>query len=535
MSEKIYNLLDEKWILATDDNGNIQEYSIPEIFEHAHELKALAGDIPQQDVVMLRFLLAIMYAVYLRNDENGNPSKTDDPKEMYGRWKALRDKQKFDIKTIKKYLESYRNRFYLFHPTRPFYQAPITKGTDYEASKLNGTLSESSNKPRLFKPTTVKKSLSMEFDKAARWLMYLHAYDDTSSKPTIRGANMPSCGAGWLGKIGPIYADGRNLFETLMLNLVLVDSEECVFPDGVATWEPEECHTDERTPIPTPTSPLEILTLQSRRVLLQRKQDKVTGYKLMGGDIVAKENAIIEQMTMWRKTDSGDLVPKRLDPSRFLWRDYPSLLAITDNETEGRKPGIISWLSALEYRGIINDSTVSFHCTGISYGDKDFFVDDLIDDNIRFNAKLLNKFNDSWNNRIAEAIKRTDDCVKIYGSFVADVAIVSGMDEEAGPKVFQNARGLAFASLDQPFRQWLSSITPSGDEESQFNSWNSVLEKKILSMGQEVAESAGPMAMKGKPADPSKPNDPPQNVFAKYKMFRGKIMKKTRRNEDDQS
>ena len=388
LSEKLYNLLDEGWILATDDDGNVKGYSVPEIFEHAHEIKALAGDIPQQDVVVLRFLLAVLYAVYLRNDAEGNPSETDDPEEMYGRWKTLWDKRRFDARAIGRYLEGYRDRFYLFHPTRPFYQAPISKGTVYEASKLNGALSESSNKPRLFKPVSVRESTSMEFAEAARWLLYLHSYDDTSSKPTVRGANMPSCGAGWLGKIGPVYADGRNLFETLMLNLVLVDADESVFPDGVATWEPEECCTDERTPIPTPNSPLGILTLQSRRVLLQRDQDKVVGCRLMGGDIVAKENAVIEQMTMWRKTDSGDLVPRRLDPSRFLWRDFPSLLAVNSGEVKGRKPGIVSWLGALEYRKLIDDAMVSFHCTGVAYGDKDSVVDDLVDDSVRFNAEI---------------------------------------------------------------------------------------------------------------------------------------------------
>ena len=36
-------------------------------------------------------------------------------------------------------------------------------------------------------------------------------------------------GAGWLGKLGYIQAQGNNLFETLMLNLTLLQ-------DGVKLW-----------------------------------------------------------------------------------------------------------------------------------------------------------------------------------------------------------------------------------------------------------------------------------------------------------
>ncbi len=531
LSEKLYNLLDEGWILATDDDGNVKEYSVPEIFEHAHEVRALAGDIPQQDIVVLRFLLAVLYAVYLRNDAEGNPSETDDPEEMYSRWKTLWDKRRFDARVIGEYLEEYRDRFYLFHPTHPFYQAPISKGTVYRASKLNGALSESSNRFRLFKPVSDKESASMGFAEAARWLLFLHSYDDASLKsPSSSDAHLPPCGVGWLGKIGPICADGCNLFETLMLNFVLVDADGCVFPSGVAVWELEKCRVDERTLIPTPDSPLVILTLQSRRVLLQRNQDRVIGYQLLGGDIVAKENAVIEQMTMWRKTASGDLVPRCLDPSRFLWRDFPSLLATSDGDA-GRKPGIVSWLEVLIYKNFINDGAVFFRCAGVVYGRNSGALEDLISDNVRFNSNLLGRVNGEWRGRIFDAIEKTDSCVEIFGGFAADVAIMSGMYKERSSKVFQSACETAFARLDQPFRRWLSSVDPSDDIEIQFISWDRILEKQILSMGSEMIKSAGPLAMKNRSEKQSKNHS--MNIFSEFRKFKNRVFKKIRGNRDD--
>lgn len=55
----------------------------------------------------------------------------------------------------------------------------------------------------------------------------MNGYDDTSAKP--KGKGLPSVGAGWLGKLGYIQAQGNNLFETLMLNLTLLK-------DGVELW-----------------------------------------------------------------------------------------------------------------------------------------------------------------------------------------------------------------------------------------------------------------------------------------------------------
>lgn len=123
-------------------------------------------------------------------------------------------------KPIYDYLESYRERFWLFHPTRPFWQVPTAAiGTQYTAAKLNGELSESSNKVRLFPVRTGEDKSTVSYAEAARWLLYVNGFDDTSAKP--KGKGLPSTGAGWLGKLGLITAKGDNLFETLMLNFVI--------------------------------------------------------------------------------------------------------------------------------------------------------------------------------------------------------------------------------------------------------------------------------------------------------------------------
>lgn len=67
----------------------------------------------------------------------------------------------------------------------------------------------------------------------------MNGYDDTSAKP--KGKGLPSVGAGWLGKIGFIQAQGDNLYETLMLNLTLLrDSRECWGESNSAILSPAQ-------------------------------------------------------------------------------------------------------------------------------------------------------------------------------------------------------------------------------------------------------------------------------------------------------
>ena len=67
------------------------------------------------------------------------------------RWSALWQLGHFPAEPVRDYLEQWKDRFWLFHPTHPFWQVPQAKiGTEYGAAKLNGEMSESSNKLRLF-------------------------------------------------------------------------------------------------------------------------------------------------------------------------------------------------------------------------------------------------------------------------------------------------------------------------------------------------------------------------------------------------
>ena len=219
MADKEFNLLDESWIRVMTKEHKIVELSLMDLLIHSQEYADFAGELEQQDIAVLRLGLATLHTIFSRYDLDGAPKKLTNAEMARKRWRNLWNRGSFPESVIKQYLEQYRERFWLFHPEKPFYQVnEAKKGTEYTAAKLNGEISESSNKIRMFATRAGEKKQQLTYAEAARWLLFINGYDDMSAKPRKKG--LPSPGAGWIGRLGIVEAVGHNLFETLMLNLV---------------------------------------------------------------------------------------------------------------------------------------------------------------------------------------------------------------------------------------------------------------------------------------------------------------------------
>ena len=501
MSNTEFNLLYEPWVVVITNQGEQKEVSLLDAFEHAHEYRSLAGELPTQDFAVLRLLLAALYATFMRADVDGKPDKVDSADKALLRWKQLWDAGVFPLKAIKARLIPYEDRFYLFHPERPFYQvASLAQGTEYSAAKLIGDLSESGNKPRLFPLRTGNAKECLSNAEAARWLLYLNAFDDTSAKPSVRGAGLPSVGAGWLGKLGLVAIEGKTLFETLLLNFVLLNENGDVFGASKATWELDDAHQKERVPIVLPTDPLELLTLQSRRILLKRESGLVVGYLLLGGDFFEKENAFIEQMTTWRKdtTTKTDIYnPRRHREARQVWREFSALLAQTSEAQ--RRPGIVSWMATLRTEGLIEQKLFKLRIAGIQFADKDFYVDGIISDSLTMSTSLLTNLGSGWIDEIASLLDTTEKCVWWLGVLAQDIALALGNDDErnrAGVKAAAQER--AYFALDIPFRTWLAQLEPETDTHTEKQeAWLVEMRGIILNIGDDLVEEAGEQAIVG--------------------------------------
>ena len=498
-----FNLLQEPWIRVRMRDYTVKEVSLTDALLHAQEYVDLAGEMPTQDAAMLRLLLAVLHTVFSRVDAKGDPAPLVTTDKALLRWGELWKLGHFPEQPLSDYLDKWQERFWLFHPERPFWQVPEAKiGTEYAASKLNGELSESSNKLRLFSAYAGNGKAELSYAQAARWLLSVNGYDDTSAKP--KGKGLPSVGAGWLGKLGYIQAQGKNLFETLMLNLTFLQDAAKLWGENHPCWELDVSRSAERTEIALPDNPAQLLTLQSRRLLLHRQGAKVVGFTLLGGDFFPRENAFAEQMTVWRdqdpkqskKTGTYTFVPSRHDPSRQFWREFPAVFC---EEGGGmRKPGVVRWEELLQSdqgRQLDRRRMVCFRISGMKYGDKDFFVNDSFSDSLTFQAELLEALKKPWRTKITTEIGNCERAAKIVGHLAQNLALAAG---GGGDVDSESARAQFYFRIDQPFRRWLQSIDPEmDDQDEKMAQWQEQAHQIAKELGRQMVEQAGAAAFVG--------------------------------------
>lgn len=513
-----FNLLDEPWIRVLTEDHRIEEVSLPDALIHAHQFVGLAGEMPTQDFALLRLLLAILYAVFGRCDTQGQESPVADADSALDRWEELWSLKALPEQPVRDYLSKWRDRFWLFHPQHPFWQAPSAgEGTSYGAGKLNGAVSESENKLRFFRSRSGEQLKTLSFAEAARWLLFLNGFDDNSAKP--KGKNLPSPGTGWLAKISPVMTEGDNLFETLLLNLVMLRDGAEPWKSFVPVWELDEHPWKERQQITVPDDPAALLTLQSRRLLLKREGEKVTGYALLGGDFFPKENAFQEQMTTWtpvkesmEKPEGGWQPAIRYDPSRQLWREFPSL-AVRDDSNH--LPGVVTWCTMPDIRDILGpDRLLRFRvCSMIFQDPKSFFYSDTFSDSLDLSLGILSDLGRVWQAHITAEIVSCTEAAQAVGHLAQDICRAAGADANDVSLKAKNKQAQSdfYYRVDIPFRRWLLTLKTS-DSAPVMTEKRLAWQRQCLDiarrLGQELAGAAGETAFIGRTQKDSNNRDP---------------------------
>ena len=106
MAEKEFNLLDEPWIRVMLPDCAVREVSLLEALTQAHAFSALAGELPTQDMAILRVLLAVLHTVFFRTDADGRPRPVEDKDDALGRWQAVWALRRFPEEPVRAYLEN---------------------------------------------------------------------------------------------------------------------------------------------------------------------------------------------------------------------------------------------------------------------------------------------------------------------------------------------------------------------------------------------------------------------------------------------
>lgn len=542
-----FNLLDEPWIQVINDHGKIALVGLIELFDKAHVFSRIAGECKTQDIALLRLLLSILHAVYGRQEAGeympiqGLSTLPNEPLDYATRWSYLYNNHKFDTSHINDYLERYRDRFWLFHSTRPFYQIPAqepirSRGTYCGARKLMGTISEGSNKIRLFTHSSRELNDSLTFAEAARWLIHLNGFDDTALKPVASGR--PGPGVGWLGKLGLVACSGANIFESLMLNLTLLpDGGDRLWGVERPIWACDTLNWSERTPISVPDNPSELYTLQSRLIHLDKEEDRVKGYWVMGGHFYqSNEEWFNEQMTLWRRNDVKKsqttmpyqqlFSPKRHRPERMLWRDLSAFLAV---DGEQKKAGIVAWLELLQDSDIDLNKAFFFETAAINYkiGSPSNDILDIFSDSLGFSSHLLLKHREPWRVRILEQVAWTDMLVTKTKMLAKNLLLAEGESEKPANDKSSKAMTEAYFRLDIPFRNWLGNINPDREEiDETMEKWQEKAREIVLALGQQMVANSGPKALVGRYLTGKGNSIRLLNAPQAFNLFKSQIMQK---------
>ncbi|WP_328869596.1 type I-E CRISPR-associated protein Cse1/CasA [Streptomyces sp. NBC_00287] len=514
-----FDLVSQPWLPVLHNDGTVEEVSLLKLFATAGDCRRLVGDLPTQEAALLRVLLAILY------DALEGPAEIEDWEKL---WPAADP-----FAEVPAYLERHRERFALFHPARPFFQvADLRTGKD-ELAPLNRIVADVPAGSPFFsmRQPGVER---LSYAEAARWLVHTHAYDTSGIKsatvgdPRGRSGKVYPLGVGSMGSLGGIFAEGANLRETLLLNLIAFEdaygSED--FGDGsrldLPVWRQEHPlgagPRGEEAGGPEPAGLRDLYTWQSRRLRLHAEGGCVTGVVLGYGDPhVLSAPWKLEPMSGWRRSPTQEkkqgrspvYVPARHDPSRAAWRGLAALLPSRGQAGEvGRhgeaaevlRSGVTQWFThvlttteELDVQGFVR-----LRLIGAVYGTQQSVIDEIIDDSVVLPVITLHEEQPLYGAAAVDAVSDTESAVSALGQLAANLARAAGSDP-LGPA--STARDMAFGILDGPYRAWLRNLLEFPDLHTAREAWHTTARHHITRLAEQLLGSASAAAAEGRLVD----------------------------------
>ncbi len=328
-----FNLIDEPWIGAVNQEGHLHEYSLRELLVQAHELRGLHDDSPLVIAAELRMILALLHRIY-----TGPANRRE--------WQQIWQAGRFDEVRIDRYFAQWHDRFDLFHTQFPFYQA-LDTGPDNQSKSVSTLLFDlaTGNNATLFDHTTDDTPIALSCAEVARTLIAAQTFG-------LAGPCNPQLklyftdGTAARGII--FFAAGDSLFETLLLNLLEYPAERPVASgdSDQPAWEMDTPFLPERE---VPFGYLDYLTWQNRRIRLVPEQlgDKIRVERILLTPGLRLAASVLNQdpMKHYRIDEKRGYISLRFQEERAVWRDSATLLQL--NATDRQVPAIFTWLGLL--------------------------------------------------------------------------------------------------------------------------------------------------------------------------------------------
>lgn len=502
-----FDLLDEPWIVALGPDGQEHELSILDVFAQAPRLATLGGEVPTQGFAIARMLLAFLHRAI------------DGPEDQH-EWAELWEEPELPMDRIRDYADRVRHRFNLFDTEAPFMQVPDLRTARCEMSGLEKIVADVPSGRPYFTTRSAASLASVRPAEAARWLVHAHAFDPSGIKsgavgdPRVKGGRGYPIGTGWSGQIGGILPEGRDLRETLLLNLIARDVETYVRiggPEDVPPWERsvDSAACEDGRPV---RGAIDLYTWQTRRIRFAGDRNGVTGVLLANGEKITPQNRHgVEPHSSWRysqpqsKRYGHDVyMPRMHDVSRSVWRGLEAVLpSVSSRRTQVKdaqpflSPGVLQWLAELVQEGHLDRRyVIKTRIMSAQYGVQSATYDEIIDDRLPLAVALLREDNPALGRAAVSAVGDAEQAAGAVWRFAENLAQAAGAEPNSGAG--DRAREQLYAGLDQPYRRWLGGLGVGIDPTRARAEWQVTVRTVCRPLVADLLQAVGPAAWTGR-------------------------------------
>ena len=521
MKNPEFNLLDEPWIPVRLLDGTIADVGLLELLRRTTDIADLACELPTQSSAIQRLVLAVAYRVAPPGDARDWARQWDDgaPTEQ-----------------MIEYLERWRDRFYLFGGRFPFMQVADLRTAKDSVSGLEKLIADVPNGEQFFTTRHGRALACIPPSEAARWLVHAQAYDPSGIRSgavgdsQVKGGKGYPIGPSWCGHLGLVWLKGKDLDETLVLNLIPADAAglrgvKSSTEWGACSWEAAEPETSVRgdysllDPAGTPRelSIPRLLTWHSRRIRLVGDSSGVTGVVLAQGDKLApQEMRLYEPQSLWKystpqskKFKADVYMPRKFEAGRALWRNLPGTLpTVTTVQGVDKQPKQEFLTSAtLSFHYQLDNASIQttypkvmrIQAVGVTYGPKEATFEDIYSDELTLSVAVMRVGREDLSAEIDRQVRLTEEVARDVGTLAANLARAAGESGDgAGDGARDRAKELFFSAVDTDFRTWLSQVDGHESARDAGRRWERALRQHATDIQAELVRGASSSAIIGR-------------------------------------
>lgn len=521
MKNPEFNLLDEPWIPVRLLDGTIADVGLLELLRRTTDIADLACELPTQSIAIQRLVLAIAYRV----------APPGDARDWARQWEDGAPTEQ-----MIEYLERWRDRFYLFGGRFPFMQVADLRTAKDSVSGLEKLIADVPNGEQFFTTRHGRALACIPPSEAARWLVHAQAYDPSGIRSgavgdsQVKGGKGYPIGPSWCGHLGLVWLKGKDLDETLVLNLIPADAAglrgvESSTEWGACSWEAAEPETSVRgdysllDPAGTPRelSIPRLLTWHSRRIRLVGDSSGVTGVVLAQGDKLApQEMRLYEPQSLWKystpqskKFKADVYMPRKFEAGRALWRNLPGTLpTVTTVQGVDKQPKQEFLTSAtLSFHYQLDNASIQttypkvmrIQAVGVTYGPKEATFEDIYSDELTLSVAVMRVGREDLSAEIDRQVRLTEEVARDVGTLAANLARAAGESGDgAGDGARDRAKELFFSAVDTDFRTWLSQVDGHESARDAGRRWERALRQHATDIQAELVRGASSSAIIGR-------------------------------------